>query len=241
MLHFQRVLETAKGGGRMFRLALAVVLAGLVVLQFTGGLRGLQREWPSAVCWDLTPSFSGHAQGTCSHHAGVLMWLANMTSSAGTTGTESGSDLTDEEMQSLSWIGTYSCLVDDTSEISDGERGRGHAYFDLDGDSSDPITQIEMRIEKGIVRVQSVFANQATKGMKEFKIVAATSDDRRPSIVGFAQEPLTGRAELLVVMHDRISAKYGFSMSTSSYSTPLLQDGESIAMVDLKLAHCVRR
>lgn len=149
----------------------------------------------------------------------------------------------DQSVSGAKWAGVYTCLVDDRSEIWDGERGRGHNYFDLDGDHSDPAVSIRMKVTPSQILVQQAFLGKATKAVTTFDIVAAEQDPQKyPTLVGFSRKTAPfAHPEIISLMYDQSSGKYGFSMISSFYVTPALRDGESQVGVDLDLAHCVRK
>lgn len=139
------------------------------------------------------------------------------------------------------WTGNYSCLGDDTSEIFDRYRSRGHDYFDLDGDTSDPGTIFGMRVEPASIFVQNVFTNRATPTWTRFRFVETKRTAQNQSVVGVAFEGMTDRPQTLVIIRDGSTGRFGLFMSVSRYSVPALLDGEAVVIADLRLAHCNKR
>lgn len=58
----------------MLKTTLIALLVGVLALQFTGGVRRIERAWPNAVCFGLVPDFSADGE-PCAGSDGVLVHL----------------------------------------------------------------------------------------------------------------------------------------------------------------------
>jgi hypothetical protein len=143
--------------------------------------------------------------------------------------------------ETSTWAGNFLCIVDDKSEIYDNEYSNGHSYFDLDGDNSDPKTQIPASISRDNILLGQLFAGKPGSTSK-YKIIKVVTSDKRPSILGIrVEDPNGDDIEVVIFSRDNKTGKYGFSQFESTYISPVMLNGESQVLTNLVMGHCIKQ
>ena len=144
-------------------------------------------------------------------------------------------------------VGRYSCLTNDKTELSMGNRSSGHKYHDLDGDTSDPAVSVAMEIGGDqSIKLQSVFAGEAGR-LEQYKVLASfqygsgETDLKSYQIVAISTDGNSWVPRKLVQFHATESHQtIGVMTSTLSSSKPAMRNGEKFAISDIELMLCTK-
>jgi hypothetical protein len=136
--------------------------------------------------------------------------------------------------------GKYSCVTDDKTEISDGDRSNGHSYFDLDGNpAGDQPVYFGAEVSAAEVRIQEVFAASASAAFTSYERVADHKGDSKISILAIRKDAF-GMLVTLHFLHDQEKRTYGIVTTSNGLGTPVLRGGETFIISDIMTAHCRR-
>lgn len=132
----------------------------------------------------------------------------------------------------------FTCVIDDVTEVYDGDHTLGHTASDLGGYTPDQAGEVDLSVQGEWLKLQNFAAGKALKTWNAFKVVLTARGASLTSLVAASPEPGSGAAQVLTLIYDGDTQKYGLTLATSRYWKPKARGGEAYVGVDVTLGHC---